>query len=101
MVSLIFFAMLSLAVAKAQWLPGHATFYGADQDPTSLGGACGYDNTFHAGFGINTAALSGALFRQGEACGACFEIACDAGADRQWCLRHATVTVTAILGQGK
>ncbi|URD96690.1 Pollen allergen [Musa troglodytarum] len=95
MVSLIFFAMLSLAVAKAQWLPGHATFYGANQDPTSLGGACGYDNTFHAGFGINTAALSGALFRQGEACGACFEVACDAGADPQWCFRHATVTVTA------
>ncbi|XP_072957117.1 expansin-A12 [Typha angustifolia] len=80
---------------QSDWLPGHATFYGANQDPTTLGGACGYDNTFHAGFGINTAALSSALFRGGEACGACFAITCDARADPKWCFRGAAVTVTA------
>lgn len=60
-----------------------------------LGGACGYDNTIHAGFGINTAALSGALYRGGEACGACYQLMCDFKADPKWCLRRATVTVTA------
>ncbi|MQL74478.1 hypothetical protein Taro_006829 [Colocasia esculenta] len=59
------------------------------------GGACGYDNTFHAGFGVDTAALSGALFGGGEACGACFQVMCDAEADPRWCLRRGAVTVTA------
>ncbi|WOL06051.1 hypothetical protein Cni_G14783 [Canna indica] len=97
MSALIFFiiTLSSVVAINGQWLPGHATFYGANQDPTSLGGACGYDNTFHAGFGTNTAALSAPLFQQGHACGACFEVTCDAGADPAWCLRDATVTVTA------
>ncbi|KAL5738005.1 hypothetical protein ACOSP7_030766 [Xanthoceras sorbifolium] len=60
-----------------------------------MGGACGYDNTFHAGFGVNTAAVSGALFRGGEACGACYQLRCDYRADPKWCLRRALVTVTA------
>ncbi|KAM0938796.1 putative rlpA-like protein, double-psi beta-barrel [Dioscorea sansibarensis] len=77
------------------WLSGHATYYGASQNPTTLGGACGYDNTAHAGFGVNTAAVSGALFRAGEACGACFQVTCDARADPKWCLARAAVTVTA------
>ncbi|XP_044474342.1 expansin-A12 [Mangifera indica] len=76
-------------------LYAHATFYGANQSPSTLGGACGYDNTIHAGFGINTAALSGALYRGGEACGACYQLMCDFKADPKWCLRRATVTVTA------
>ncbi|XXG42242.1 hypothetical protein AAC387_Pa01g2564 [Persea americana] len=78
-----------------RWLPGHATFYGASQNPTTLGGACGYDNTFQAGFGVNTAAVSGLLFREGEACGACFQVTCDAQMDPKWCLRRTIVTVTA------
>ncbi|XP_023002729.1 expansin-A12 [Cucurbita maxima] len=77
------------------WLDAHATFYGADQNPTSLGGACGYDNTFHAGFGINTAAVSGALFRGGEACGACFLVICNYNVDPKWCLRRRAVAITA------
>ncbi|XAR56552.1 hypothetical protein NMG60_11037086 [Bertholletia excelsa] len=77
------------------WLNGHATFYGANQDPNSFGGACGYGNTFHAGFGTSTAALSSVLFRGGEACGACYQLKCDYRADPKWCLRRHTVTVTA------
>ncbi|CAN1239499.1 EXPA12 [Linum grandiflorum] len=63
--------------AAANWLSAHATFYGANQSPQTLGGACGYDNTFHAGFGVSTAAVSGALFRRGEACGACYQLRCE------------------------
>ncbi|CAN1239498.1 EXPA12 [Linum grandiflorum] len=67
--------------AAANWLSAHATFYGANQSPQTLGGACGYDNTFHAGFGVSTAAVSGALFRRGEACGACYQLRCDYRSD--------------------
>ncbi|CAN1239501.1 EXPA12 [Linum grandiflorum] len=81
--------------AAANWLSAHATFYGANQSPQTLGGACGYDNTFHAGFGVSTAAVSGALFRRGEACGACYQLRCDYRSDPKWCLRSALVTITA------
>ncbi|KAG6477741.1 expansin-A12-like [Zingiber officinale] len=80
---------------SGQWIHAYATYYGANQDPTSLVGACGYDDTLRAGFGLNTAALSGALFQMGQACGACYEITCHAAADPLWCLHGATVTVTA------
>ncbi|GKV15931.1 hypothetical protein SLEP1_g26657 [Rubroshorea leprosula] len=93
----IFFVTIILqqGTTKAFWLDAHATFYGADQSPFSLGGACGYDNTLHTGFGANTAALSGALFGQGEACGACYQIMCNYRVDPKWCLRGASVTITA------
>ncbi|XP_011626183.1 expansin-A12 [Amborella trichopoda] len=77
------------------WIQAHATFYGGGQNPTTLGGACGYDNTFHAGFGVETAALSSALFKGGEACGACFQLKCDSLSDPKWCLTGRFVTVTA------
>ncbi|KAJ4726293.1 Expansin [Melia azedarach] len=78
-----------------RWLNAHATYYGANQSPSTLGGACGYDNTIHAGFGVNTAAVSGVLFRGGEACGACYRVMCDYRADPKWCLGRTSVIVTA------
>ncbi|XP_055824022.1 expansin-A12 [Solanum dulcamara] len=77
------------------WLNGHATFYGVNQDPSTFGGACGYDNPYHAGFGVNTAALSSALFRNGQACGACYRVRCNRQLDRRWCLPRGAVIVTA------
>lgn len=60
------------------------------------GGACGYDNPYHAGFGAHTTALSSALFRNGEACGACYQVRCNYRLNPKWCLpSRAFVTVTA------
>ncbi|KAL8526171.1 hypothetical protein ACS0TY_015407 [Phlomoides rotata] len=42
-------------------------------------GACGYDQNDKNVYGVDTTALSGALFKNGEACGACFEIKCAQG----------------------
>ncbi|WCJ32169.1 expansin 12 [Euphorbia peplus] len=79
---------------NAAWRNAHATFYAANQNPATLGGACGYENTYAAGLGVQTAAVSTALFRKGEACGACYKLMCDFKADPKWCLRRAVVTIT-------
>ncbi|KAK7340614.1 hypothetical protein VNO77_21322 [Canavalia gladiata] len=72
-----------------QWYEAHATFYGEMKE-----GACGYENLFDHGYGLENTALSTALFNDGLICGACFEIKCVNAP--QSCIKNAgTIKVTA------
>ncbi|KAF0889283.1 hypothetical protein E2562_022834 [Oryza meyeriana var. granulata] len=57
------------------WEVGHVTFYGGrDGSGTTEGGACGYKDTAAEAYGVQTAAVSPALFDGGAGCGACYEV---------------------------
>uniref|UniRef100_A0A803NB67 Expansin n=2 Tax=Chenopodium quinoa TaxID=63459 RepID=A0A803NB67_CHEQI len=79
------------------WRIGRATFYGGPDGSGTYEGACGYGDIStkegKGGFGVQTAAISTALFNNGAACGSCYELSCEEPA--KGCKAGAsTITIT-------
>ncbi|PKA64404.1 Expansin-A16 [Apostasia shenzhenica] len=92
LVLLVTTTVVAVVATTDQWDTAFATFYGDMSGKETMQGACGYGNLFDEGYGLQTTALSTALYNDGEACGACFEIQCFN--DTRWCA-PGSVTVTA------
>ncbi|XP_043695890.1 expansin-A25-like [Telopea speciosissima] len=92
-VGILLLNIAGLATGDDEWHAAHATFYGDMTGSETMQGACGYGDLFKQGYGLETTALSTALFQDGKTCGACFVIRCDFKNTKS-CLA-ATIKVTA------
>ncbi|TMW88235.1 hypothetical protein EJD97_018880 [Solanum chilense] len=75
------------------WHSASATWYGSPNGDGSDGGACGYGTMVDVKpFRARVGAVSSALFKKGEGCGACYKVKC---LDKTICSKRAvTIIVT-------